>query len=380
MRLAVASFFCIFILIAAGGLFFRATVALAPSPDQARPKKVESRSPAQSSAPSLEPFRWSSVESPSYLEYIANLRKVGCPEETIRDIVITDVCKLYAQRRAEASAQIPFWMTDSSPEILQAKSRLTQLDQEEAAVIQKLLGLPWNGIEDYLGRNSPGYLSLQKSARLDRLKTDLQAQIKAIETAAQNRELTIHALEKQFERDLGQLLTPAELEEYKLRNSFDSTVLRRNLLGLSVSEEEFRQMFRARQQLNDLIAAESERYASDDFARQRVATGIRNFEGQLEKLLGPERYADYQRAEDNAYQRLRQFAASAGVPETEANQLYEFKRQLERVARDRELSRDHRSQLRHQLQAEARAFSEKFLGEKWHSAYLERGGSWMKPE
>src|SRR3954462_879248 len=36
-------------------------------------------------------FQWASVESPDYREYIANLRAIGCPEETIRDIVIADV-------------------------------------------------------------------------------------------------------------------------------------------------------------------------------------------------------------------------------------------------------------------------------------------------
>src|SRR5436853_5301622 len=45
-------------------------------------------------------FHWSSVESPDYREYIANLRAIGCPEETIRDIVIADVNKLFGSRIA----------------------------------------------------------------------------------------------------------------------------------------------------------------------------------------------------------------------------------------------------------------------------------------
>src|SRR3569623_2104048 len=34
---------------------------------------------------------WSHVESPDYATYIANLRSIGCPEQTIRDIIIADV-------------------------------------------------------------------------------------------------------------------------------------------------------------------------------------------------------------------------------------------------------------------------------------------------
>src|SRR6267143_1034937 len=30
---------------------------------------------------------WRAVESPDYRQYLANLRAIGCPEETIRDII-----------------------------------------------------------------------------------------------------------------------------------------------------------------------------------------------------------------------------------------------------------------------------------------------------
>ena len=33
-------------------------------------------------------FSWRDVESPDYPVYIANLRAIGCPEQTIRDIIM----------------------------------------------------------------------------------------------------------------------------------------------------------------------------------------------------------------------------------------------------------------------------------------------------
>src|ERR1051325_7868593 len=39
-------------------------------------------------------FRWTQLESEDYRAYIARLRSIGCPEQTIRDIVIADVDKL----------------------------------------------------------------------------------------------------------------------------------------------------------------------------------------------------------------------------------------------------------------------------------------------
>src|SRR5947208_8054614 len=60
-------------------------------------------------------FRWGSVESPDYREYIANLRAIGCPEETIRDIVIADVNKLFAGRIAglyPTAKDYKFWRVE----------------------------------------------------------------------------------------------------------------------------------------------------------------------------------------------------------------------------------------------------------------------------
>jgi hypothetical protein len=46
-------------------------------------------------------FTWEAVESGDYLTYIENLRTIGCPEETIRDIISADVNKLFDQRWKE---------------------------------------------------------------------------------------------------------------------------------------------------------------------------------------------------------------------------------------------------------------------------------------
>ena len=45
-------------------------------------------------------FSWREVESADYPTYVANLRQIGCPEQTIRDIIIADVNALYSRRRA----------------------------------------------------------------------------------------------------------------------------------------------------------------------------------------------------------------------------------------------------------------------------------------
>src|SRR5258708_18824466 len=45
-------------------------------------------------------FNWTQVESSDYRTYMANLRAIGCPESTIRDIIGADVTKMYMNRIA----------------------------------------------------------------------------------------------------------------------------------------------------------------------------------------------------------------------------------------------------------------------------------------
>src|SRR5437763_6554480 len=40
-------------------------------------------------------FHWRRLESQDYAHYVANLRGIGCPDKTIRDIVVAAVEKVY---------------------------------------------------------------------------------------------------------------------------------------------------------------------------------------------------------------------------------------------------------------------------------------------
>src|SRR5687767_8219127 len=71
-------------------------------------KTVKERS--ASGGPAIPTFHWSEVESADYKEYIAKLRAVLCPEDTIRDIIVADINKLYAPREA------PFKLVVEAPE------------------------------------------------------------------------------------------------------------------------------------------------------------------------------------------------------------------------------------------------------------------------
>src|SRR6185295_1833484 len=76
------------------------------TPETVAPAATEPAKPAQA-------FDWRMVESADYKKYIANLRSIGCPEETIRDIIIADVNKLFESRkraiRGASTNKFQFW-------------------------------------------------------------------------------------------------------------------------------------------------------------------------------------------------------------------------------------------------------------------------------
>ena len=47
-------------------------------------------------------FDWKQIEAADYPTYIENLRAIGCPEETVRDIITADVAGLYEEREVTA--------------------------------------------------------------------------------------------------------------------------------------------------------------------------------------------------------------------------------------------------------------------------------------
>ncbi|XHR28643.1 MAG: hypothetical protein ACFUZC_22340 [Chthoniobacteraceae bacterium] len=85
-------------------------------------------------APEPPLFQWSSLESEDYPTYVANLRKIGCPERTLRDLIHGELDGLYFSKQAELAAK------GLSPREFNAA--VESLRQEKLALLNQLLGLP----------------------------------------------------------------------------------------------------------------------------------------------------------------------------------------------------------------------------------------------
>jgi hypothetical protein len=118
-----------------------------------------------------EPFQWSRLESEDYRAYIANLRAIGCPETTLRDIIVADVNKLFAGQEAawrgseqDGAAGAP---AEPAAQELERRTKLRELLAEKRSLLRELLGpdvpvdiLPStgrclrNGSQEFTGRQT----------------------------------------------------------------------------------------------------------------------------------------------------------------------------------------------------------------------------------
>jgi len=82
------------------------------------------------------PFHWHQLEAPDFPTFVKNLRGIGCPETTIRDIIQCEMDEIYAAKRQEIEREIA-----TAP--LQARSalqeRLRQLGAEETTMLSASL-------------------------------------------------------------------------------------------------------------------------------------------------------------------------------------------------------------------------------------------------
>ncbi|MFM2082770.1 MAG: hypothetical protein RL380_1461 [Verrucomicrobiota bacterium] len=273
------------------------------------------------------PFTWDQLESDDYDRYINNLRAIGCPDDTIRDIIVCDVDALYAHRRITDSPDRnpEWWKADSSPtnyyELYYQGRDL--LDQERTALLTKLLGSSWKLTEHFVGNSIPEPMPALTGPVLGALSDDVKNSIYDLVEKFRDQQLgednyTNRLLATKELRDqLARLLTPTQLEEYLLRHSDTADELRAqlgNLKYFKTSPDEFRALFRATDgldvQLN--LARISQNDAQEEKLNQQRTDA-------LKLALGPQRYAEYERLQDNDYRNALDLVNEhGGTPQTAA--------------------------------------------------------------
>ena len=286
-------------------------------------------------------FTWRDLEAGDYPTYVANLRDVGCPEQTVRDIIIADVNALYSRKRATelVTAEQQWWRSASDPEVVRAATEKARgLEEDRHALLTTLLGTNWeSGDLVSLPRPSRPGVTLDGPV-LGVLSTDMKQSIQDITLRSQERleaylnsqrgagkdsePVVLARLRQQTRDELARLLAPPQLEEFLLRYSQNANDLRTDfgqLRFFNPTADEFRAVFRATDAFDQRIQALAGASDPGSLGQRRAMEDQR--ENAIRTALGQRRYEEYQRLHDPVYRDAVAAAQEAGTPEA-AGKIY----------------------------------------------------------
>lgn len=283
-------------------------------------------------------LNWQDLESEDYPTYIRNLRSIGCPRETIRDIIVADVGAWFERRR---QAEVPslrqqWWRREPEASLVaEVQARQAALETERHQLLTTLLGPGWEeglpaaagGIADNdLDGPILGSLSAEARRRVHEIEQRGRERLAALAEEAKSRgtpasEAEAARVQRAIRAELATVLDPEQLEEYLLRASPTAERLREQLAGLDATPDQFRQLFRAADTFEAQLTELGD--ATDPVSeRRRVALAL-ELEQAYERELGPARYLRHRLSQDKVFQQTYAAAERAGVAADKLLPLYQ---------------------------------------------------------
>ncbi|MBI5802171.1 MAG: hypothetical protein HZA92_15780 [Verrucomicrobia bacterium] len=360
---------------------------------------VRNTPPVSQPAPASNapPFHWSALESADYSVYAANLRAVGCPERTLRDILLPDIEKLYDERAKELSdgPEDTFWETADQREARQRQreAKLRALELEKRALVQRLLGaeMSYEALKELRSAGMASailelLLGFTDTAQSDQLFTvfhlreeDAKAHLAVTEGILLDEDITqLHALRDRLENGLARVLAPHELEELRLRvAALEGMEHLTRRSGVNVSGAELREIARIRADTRDVFA-KMLNLDEEIYSEELRAKGDAAFQDLLRRYVGLERFADTERGKDGLFRELFQSTEKLGVAKAALVQAYEARRaaatQAQEIRADQQLSNEERLLLLAALRARTAQALLRSLGPVGFGAYLKEHG------
>src|SRR5688572_24739666 len=361
-----------------------AAAPAAPSADKTDGKSVTITVPATS-------LDWHSVESEDYKKYIANLRAIGCPEETIRDIIVADVNKLFEQRKREMTGttnKFQFWKTGTFFTDMFNEEKLNkhrELAKEKQALLKELLGVDVAEKPDLMAGMNPyetllDFLPADRQNALMELEQSFAAKTMKRIKDAQNNPDVLRELMKEKDAELAKLLSPQEKEEYDLRMSQTAMVMRMQMNDFQPNEQEFRDIFKLRKEFEDeygMMGMQSNK--PEDVEKRQAAQ--QELDQSIKNTLGEDRYREYRYDQDFSRSTLKDIAKEFNVPKEQAFKVFDVKaaaqEEAARVRKDQSLTPEQRQAALQAIQQETSQTVIRLIGSPAGEAYFNKG-SWIK--
>ena len=309
---------------------------------------------------------WNFIESTDPKQLVANLRAIGCPEQTIRDIVVMRVCREHRNRllalETEAARSWDY-TRQQSPDVWREKNeKQSEFRNEMFAQLELLFGQSWASLVSTLrggpewGRDPLESFSVEARRRIREVGQKFRRETDDLQQRQWSGELGVddmarlRELERQKRAALAGILSPHELEEYLCRQSPAADFVRR-ILPAAKSEAEYRAMVKLAldMEMSGSVNTPASRNGIElpDGTKQELEQRQAAFDQKLKEVLGEARIAeqqaeDQQRAEAESKRReaddeqrsrdeLVQKAAEAGVGAEAANRFMTRIKELEPI-------------------------------------------------
>lgn len=347
------------------------------APEEQQP--VASRRPV-TTRPTLAPmpssFHWSQLESSDFQQYMANLRGIGCPEETVRDLVLAEVNKLYAPKFAALIGQAQhydYWKPASKKARESLTKQLEALRNEKRELLKALLGIEADPSEEWARITVDELIEQGRFAFLSADKQKLVRDIMAkysLDTDTDPKRMR----EKRRE-ELAQVLSPEELYQFDLRDSNASESVRNRFGSAELTEAEYKRLFDLRKAYEDEVGAVAD-FSDPEKARKR-GEARKLLEEAYKTALGEDRLKELNRYQDPSWRSLAQVGQQFSLDQQTLDRAYDYQQlasdQISRLFSDPNVPREKRREAVNALNAELQRNLAGLLGETAYQEFRKNG-------
>lgn len=344
-------------------------------------------------------FRWAQLESRDYRQYVANLKAIGCPWDTLKDIIIADLNTLYAPRLAQLRAPMEreaWWLTESSTRRTRwgNDAEASRLEAEKRVILRELLG-----IDEVEALNAVWGVDEQTQQDLSCVPPEKRGDIAEINVTYDHREvevttrslgiydrevdMEIKRIRQERRAAMAKILTPTELFEFDLRFSRTAEDLRNHSPGFEYNEAEFRAAFAAVDKFESEFGEDGRAYDRRDPEQRAARDAAREtMKNEVKQALGEQRYTGWRRSQDQDFRMTYDFTHAWSMPDSVAFQVYELKEQglaaASAIRNDANVSSEQGRAMRREIRAKIEQSIRQVMGEELGTRCLDGGyAGWL---
>jgi hypothetical protein len=336
-------------------------------------------------------FAWSTVEAEDFEQLATNLRTIGCPEKTVRDVVVARARRRLEQLSKEGEPKLAFWAAGLRRARAQreAERQLATARAKVFASVERAVGrgvftedgrIMEDFVEQAIARFLSGPISEEKILQLAGLIVRQKALVDEVRAKThgvwlEEDEAALQNLGRQFHQELAALLRPSELEEFTARPAIMKLADRVQFEATDLTPAEIRAVALIRARFHG--PAEAEWFEGDSLTDEQEAQATQ----AVREFLGEARFVQLERAGDRAFQELFEVGREYNLPQGSAVKAFELRRltaqEVARLAENKSISEVERQQQLAQVLTQAQEGVLTILGAGACAQYLNRGGAWL---